>query len=207
MSPFKTYIVCIINKLLCNNFFLIYLAKNRKPTLTQKIPSSMQTLSGVDYSSVLRDKTRRVSILRVTVQLIFLFLIFYESVVSTWKSVLLSLILGITFLSGRFFCGWICPLGLYMDTVTLLRKKLRIRHWTLSERLNLGLHKFGTLSHWLFSVCSARICSGHCHVAWCWKVYWVTRTIFSSCHFFGSTSTTNLTLEGAFWSFSWNKRV
>jgi len=29
-----------------------------------------------------------------------------------------------------------------MDTVTLLRKKLRIRHWTLSERLNLGLYKF-----------------------------------------------------------------
>ncbi|MCL5949445.1 MAG: 4Fe-4S binding protein [Candidatus Bathyarchaeota archaeon] len=89
-----------------------------------------------------RDKTRRVSILRVTVQLLFFFIIFYVSIVTVWKGLLLGLILGVTFLLGRFFCGWICPLGLYMDTMTLLRKTLRLRHWTLPERLNRDLHKF-----------------------------------------------------------------
>ena len=37
---------------------------------------------------------------------------------------------------GRFLCGWICPFGLYMDLLTRLRKALRIKHWTLSERTN-----------------------------------------------------------------------
>ncbi|MCW4017037.1 MAG: 4Fe-4S binding protein [Candidatus Bathyarchaeota archaeon] len=37
---------------------------------------------------------------------------------------------------GRFLCGWICPFGLYMDLLTRLRKALKIKHWTLSERTN-----------------------------------------------------------------------
>lgn len=37
---------------------------------------------------------------------------------------------------GRFLCGWICPFGLYMDLLTRLRKILRIKHWTLSEKTN-----------------------------------------------------------------------
>ena len=89
-----------------------------------------------------KDKTRRVSILRVTVQLLFLTIIFYVSIVTVWKGLLLGLILGVTFLLGRFFCGWVCPLGLYMDAMTYFRKALRIRHWSLPERLNRDLHKF-----------------------------------------------------------------
>jgi ferredoxin-type protein NapH len=89
-----------------------------------------------------KDKTRRVSILRFTVQLLFFFVIFYVSIVTVWKGLLLGLILGVTFLLGRFFCGWICPLGLYMDTMTFLRKAFRFRHWSLPERLNRDLHKF-----------------------------------------------------------------
>jgi len=42
---------------------------------------------------------------------------------------------------GRFLCGWICPFGLYMDLLTRLRKALKIRHWTLSDRVNEGLRQ------------------------------------------------------------------
>lgn len=46
----------------------------------------------------------------------------------------LLVIMSIVF--GRFLCGWVCPFGLYMDLLTRLRKALKIKHWTISERTN-----------------------------------------------------------------------
>jgi ferredoxin-type protein NapH len=63
------------------------------------------------------------------------------SIVAVWKGLLLLLIVGTTVFVGRVFCGWMCPLGLYMDTMTLLRRTLRIQHWQLPENLNRTLHK------------------------------------------------------------------
>jgi polyferredoxin len=40
---------------------------------------------------------------------------------------------------GRFFCGWLCPFGLYMDVLTRVRKALRLRHLRLSEKTNTAL--------------------------------------------------------------------
>ena len=57
------------------------------------------------------------------------------------KILLIIVIFGATLVLGKFFCGWICPFGLYMDLITLLRRALRIRYWTLSERINMILHK------------------------------------------------------------------
>jgi ferredoxin-type protein NapH len=88
-----------------------------------------------------RDKTKRVSYIRLVVQLLFLGTIYYLSIIAVWKGLLLVLIIGATFFFGRFFCGWICPFGLYMDLVTLFRGRLRIRHWTLPEWLNTNLHR------------------------------------------------------------------
>ena len=87
------------------------------------------------------DKIKRVSHVRLLIQLIFLIVIFYLSIIGVWKGLLLCLIVGATAILGRFFCGWICPFGFYMDLVTLLRRWLRIRHWNLSESLNYNLHK------------------------------------------------------------------
>ncbi len=89
----------------------------------------------------IKDKTKRISIVRTIIQLLFLFLIFYVSIVAVWKGLLLAIIIGATLLLGRFFCGWVCPLGLYMDTMTLLRRLLRISHWSLPRKLNETLHK------------------------------------------------------------------
>ncbi|MEM2281360.1 MAG: 4Fe-4S binding protein [Candidatus Bathyarchaeia archaeon] len=43
---------------------------------------------------------------------------------------------------GRFFCGWLCPFGLYMDLTTVVRKTLKVRYQNLSDRLNVFLNKF-----------------------------------------------------------------
>ncbi len=92
-------------------------------------------------SSWVRDKTRRVSYLRLTIQIIFLFLIFYVSIIGgVGKFILLFSIFGATLFLGRFFCGWFCPFGLYMDMITLSRRSLKIRYWALSERVNRLLH-------------------------------------------------------------------
>lgn len=89
----------------------------------------------------LKDKTKQISIIRTIIQLLFLFLIFYVSIVAVWKGLLLVIIIGSTLLLGRLFCGWVCPLGLYQDMMTLLRRSLRIRHWLLPRKVNEDLHK------------------------------------------------------------------
>ena len=86
------------------------------------------------------DKTRRVSYLRLAVQIFSLFLIFYIAITGVGKCLIIFVIFGATLFLGRFFCGWICPFGLYMDLITLLRRLLKIRYWALPERLNKALH-------------------------------------------------------------------
>ena len=45
-------------------------------------------------------------------------------------------------LLGRFFCGWLCPFGLYMDVLTRIRKAFRKRHLSFSEKTNTALGQF-----------------------------------------------------------------
>jgi len=44
-------------------------------------------------------------------------------------------------LLGRFWCGWVCPFGLYQDALTYLRKRLKIRHVTLPDRFSRHFHQ------------------------------------------------------------------
>jgi ferredoxin-type protein NapH len=57
----------------------------------------------------------------------------------------LAVVFGIIILGalilGRFFCGWICPFGLYVDLMTRLRKALKIKHRNLSDRFNERFHQ------------------------------------------------------------------
>jgi ferredoxin-type protein NapH len=87
------------------------------------------------------DKTKRVSYLRAAIQLMFLVIVFYLAILRVPKGLLLVLIIGAPIILGRFFCGWICPFGLYMDLISYFRRLLKIPHWTLSENLNRNLHK------------------------------------------------------------------
>jgi polyferredoxin len=91
--------------------------------------------------SWIKDKTKRISLLRVITQLTFWFIVLYVSIIGVWKGLLLFLIIGATLFFGRVFCGWICPLGFYMDTLTLLRRLLRVHHWSLPKKANSDLNK------------------------------------------------------------------
>ena len=42
---------------------------------------------------------------------------------------------------GRAWCSWICPFGLYHDLLSYIRKRLRLRRITLSDRTNKSLHQ------------------------------------------------------------------
>ena len=57
----------------------------------------------------------------------------------------LAVVFGVIILAavilGRFFCGWVCPFGLYLDVLTRIRKALRIRKRRLSDKFNQRLHQ------------------------------------------------------------------
>jgi Fe-S-cluster-containing hydrogenase component 2 len=64
----------------------------------------------------------------------------YEVIYSTSGLEKLAIVFGsiivLSLVLGRFFCGWLCPFGLYMDLLTRLRKALRRKHLSFSEKTN-----------------------------------------------------------------------
>jgi polyferredoxin len=88
-----------------------------------------------------KNKATRVTFLRFVVQAVAFAAMFYVfSYIFPFLYLLLFIFIMTLFL-GRFYCGWLCPLGLVMDLEILLRKALKKRHRILPERLNLALHK------------------------------------------------------------------
>jgi ferredoxin-type protein NapH len=82
----------------------------------------------------------KVTYLRFVVQAVTFVAVFYMFTFSVWQLIILAVILIMPIIFGRLFCGWLCPFGLYMDAITLIRKAARIRHRDLSEKLNKALH-------------------------------------------------------------------
>jgi NosR/NirI family nitrous oxide reductase transcriptional regulator len=99
----------------------------------------------------MKDLTRKVSYLRIFIQIVSLVGIYYLLTYPVWLVLVLSVIFIMTLVSGRFFCGWICPFGLYIDLITLLRKAFKIRYRNLPEKLNRALHilRYGLLVFFL----------------------------------------------------------
>jgi ferredoxin len=54
-------------------------------------------------------------------------------------AIVFGLIIVASIILGRFFCGWLCPFGLYMDVLTRIRKATRLRHLHTSEKTNAAL--------------------------------------------------------------------
>jgi ferredoxin-type protein NapH len=84
----------------------------------------------------------KVTYLRFVIQVTALAAFFYMFTYPIWLLIVLIVILAMSIILGRFFCGWICPFGFYMDLITVVRKVFKIRHRDLSERLNTFLHNF-----------------------------------------------------------------
>jgi ferredoxin-type protein NapH len=57
-------------------------------------------------------------------------------------AIVLGLVIAMSIVLGRFFCGWVCPFGLYMDLLTRIRKVFRRRHLSFSEKTNTAIGQF-----------------------------------------------------------------
>jgi polyferredoxin len=88
-----------------------------------------------------KNLSRKTSYLRLFIQLASQAALFYLIAYPLWLSLVVLGLLLATLVFGRFFCGWICPLGFYMDLVSLVRQALKVRYFNLPDWLNRGLHK------------------------------------------------------------------
>jgi ferredoxin-type protein NapH len=55
--------------------------------------------------------------------------------------IVFGVVILVSILLGRFWCGWVCPFGLYLDLTTRLRKALRVRHRNFSPSFNEKFHQ------------------------------------------------------------------
>jgi len=49
-------------------------------------------------------------------------------------AIVFGLVILMSLILGRIFCGWACPFGLYIDFIDWIRKTFRFRHKDLSEK-------------------------------------------------------------------------
>jgi ferredoxin-type protein NapH len=59
--------------------------------------------------------------------------------------VVFGIIIIAAVLLGRFFCGWVCPFGLYLDLMTRLRKSLKVKRRLFSDKFNERFHQLSYL--------------------------------------------------------------
>lgn len=84
----------------------------------------------------------KVTYLRFVVQVVAMVAVFYLFTYPVWQLIVLIVILILPIVLGRFFCGWLCPFGLYMDALTLIRKAFKMRYRNLPDKFNKFLHNF-----------------------------------------------------------------
>ena len=69
----------------------------------------------------------------------------YDSAGILRLAVVFGIIIFAAVLLGRFWCGWVCPFGLYVDLMTRLRKALRVKKRSFSDKFNDHFHQLGYL--------------------------------------------------------------
>lgn len=89
-----------------------------------------------------KNRRTKITFIKFVIQIVSAAAIFYLFIFPIKPLLILSIILILPIILGRFFCGWICPFGLYMDVITLIRKTFKIRYINLSDKLNKFLHNF-----------------------------------------------------------------
>jgi polyferredoxin len=89
-----------------------------------------------------KNRTTKMTYIRFVVQLVSLAAVFFLFTYPIRPLFILAVILIMPIILGRFFCGWICPFGLVMDVLVLIRKASNIRHRILPDRFNKFLHNF-----------------------------------------------------------------
>lgn len=65
--------------------------------------------------------------------------VFYSTSGLEKIGIVIGLVAVASLVLGRFFCGWLCPFGLYQDLLTKIRKSTRLRHLKFSEKTSTAL--------------------------------------------------------------------
>jgi ferredoxin-type protein NapH len=68
--------------------------------------------------------------------------VFYSTSGLEKLAIVFGIVIGMSVVLGRFFCGWLCPFGLYMDLLTRIRKVFKKRHLSFSDKTNTALGQF-----------------------------------------------------------------
>jgi ferredoxin-type protein NapH len=102
-----------------------------------------------------RNRTTKVTYLKFFVQAVSFVAIFYLFTYTVRPLLIVAVVLLMPLVLGRFFCGWLCPFGLYMDVITVIRKVFKVRYRNLPEKLNKFLHNFRYVLLLLFLILSA----------------------------------------------------
>jgi polyferredoxin len=105
------------------------------------------TLAGLLSAGILiihlwtKNLSKKTSYLRIFIQIISQAALFFLIAYPLWLSLVVVSLLLVTLVFGRFFCGWICPFGFYMDLVSMFRQAFKVRYLNLPDWLNRGFHK------------------------------------------------------------------
>ena len=108
----------------------------------------LMVLAGLAIAGILviliwkKGLATKVTYLRFVIQVVAMVAVFYLFTYPVWQLIVLIAILIMPIVLGRFFCGWLCPFGLYMDVITLIRKAFKVRYRNLPDKLNKFLHNF-----------------------------------------------------------------
>lgn len=87
-----------------------------------------------------KGRTSKVTYIKFVVQALALVGTFYLFSYTIRPLYITLVILLMPIILGRFFCGWLCPYGLVMDVITVIRKAVKIRYRIIPDRLNKMLH-------------------------------------------------------------------
>jgi polyferredoxin len=104
-------------------------------------------LAGLGVAGILailiwkKNLATKVTYLRFVIQAVSFAALFYVFSYSIPLLYVLIVIFAMTIVFGRLYCGWLCPFGLLMDLIILLRKAFKIRYRNLPDKLNKILHQ------------------------------------------------------------------
>ena len=87
-----------------------------------------------------KGRTSKVTYIKFVIQVLSLVGTFYLFSYTIRPLYIALVILLMPIILGRFFCGWLCPYGLVMDVITVIRKAAKIRYRIIPDRLNKMLH-------------------------------------------------------------------
>ncbi len=140
--------ICVLSIRIRHNIFFSISFQGELKMVMELVAEFLKLtiLAGLGIAGILviliwkKSRTIKITYIKFVIQTVSLAATFYLFTYPVRPLFILAVILIMPIVLGRFFCGWICPFGLYMDVLTLIRKTFKIRYRNISEKLNKLLH-------------------------------------------------------------------